>query len=312
MGTMPDTIYMRTVTIAGFVTIDIYVPLYKSITRYETCNCGENKQINSVTYTSLPFHYKKTAANDSDLCCQIFSLTGACGTGGADCSWQFSSYNPMLWDWDPNSPEHIETLTVPTDISCGTLSGSFNYTETQGSSGNACVPVTLGVSQDITISTSVPGGGSLASECHNMCCGSPTQLFVTVDAPDCPEIDGQVVTLDFATSYTNPGSGGGTYNTNGTMTIIWQGMLDLPGSCPVPISASVNTWSADTAAKCTWALTIGTSLATCLSEEKSLVGKSYCPPLTFSSTWNPSEYSDCDTPCCNDTEMSTISFDLDT
>jgi len=303
---MPAVIYMRTVTVVGFVTIDIYMPLYRDVVSYQRddCVCGGGSgglSPNGLAYWSMPFHYKRSAANEFDMCCQVFGLIGACGD--PYCTWQFVSYNPMLWEHGVE-PKHQEFLTVPTEISCGTTEGSFTYDETIGSSGNQCVN-SLVVTQTITISASVPGG-TLASPCHNMCCGQPLELYLTVNAPACPDIDGQVVTLKFIGAIMNQGADP-TYNVNGTIDVFWEGWLNLPGKCPVKVVVTNNTWSGNTAARCSWTLTIGAGLTICFQDEQFVDGKSYCPPITFSGDWNFDDAPDCEM-CCTDPSMT---FDLD-
>lgn len=302
MADMPSVIYVRTVTVILFVTIDIYVPLYKILQDTSKCICGENNSTNTVEYWSMPFHYKKSAANENDMCCQIFGIDGSCS--GDECVWRFTSYNPMLWEHGVD-PIYQTYLTVPTDITCGTLEGSTVYEESIGSSGNQCVASAFPVTQNITISQSVPGG-TLATECHNMCCGQPLELYLTVNAPSCPAIDGQVVTLSFTGAIMNQGPGG-TYNPNGTMTLYWQGKLTVPGGCPLSVTVTNNTWSGDTAAQCNWGISIGSGIFICFEGSATENDKSFCPPITFSGTWNPDTFDECDM-CCLDESMT---FDLD-
>lgn len=301
MSDMPAIIYMRTITVVGFVTIDIYMPLYKLLSDNESCICGENNNTNIIEYWSMPFHYKRSAANEFDMCCQIFGLGGSCS--GNECTWRFTSYNPMLWEHGVD-PKHQEFLTVPTEISCGTIEGGFVYNESIGSSGNQCVNALI-VTQTITISKSIPGG-VLATECHNMCCGQPLELFLTINAPDCPDIDGQVITLTFSGAVMNMGSPP-TYNINGTMTVYWAGKMLVPGGCPTTVVVSNNTWSANTTAQCNWNIEIRVGPFICFEDTQTENDKSFCPPLTFSGTWNPDAFEKCEM-CCIDLSMT---FDLD-
>ena len=304
MADMPAVIYIRTVTVMGAFNIkDWYVPLYKIVQPNQSCICGENNDTRVVEYWSMPFHFKRGAPNEFDMCCQIFGLDGGCT--GNECVWRFFSYNPMLWE-DQGDPLYVKNLTVPTEISCGTLEGSFHYIENDGSSGNQCVYRPLGVDQDITISQSVPGG-TLADECHNMCCGQPLELYLTVNAPECPDIDGQVVTLSFIGAVMNQGGDGAAYNSNGTMTLYWKGKLLVPNGCPLTVTVTNNTWSGDTTAQCRWGISIGTGVFTCFEGDAFENDKSFCPPITFSGTWNQDTFDQCDM-CCLDLAMT---FDLD-
>lgn len=310
MKDMPDVIYAR-IVVSTFLNVDVYVPLYKRHVHSDLCTCGA-VNVNAIDYYSPLFYLSNdTTPSDDVVCCGAILLSGACS--GGECVWFLQYFNPISAVESLADPYEINYPVVDAvsgdRITCGTLEGFVDFT--QNHNGNACLfsPFSPTLLTEITISQSIPGG-SAAALCDKLCCGLPTEVYVTISAPEsCPGLDGQVVTLYYySASGQTTGSGG--YNPFGEHIITWVGHLVACGCCPtaIPIILTNNTWTRTIGAdpddaRCKWSISVGG----CFAESVEEVGSDgpCAGDISFTGTWLEACVS-----CCTEDSEVTIEVDF--
>lgn len=306
---MPETIYAR-LQVNTFPNLDVYVPLYRTLPVTQICSCTEANP-SSIMYASPLFFMSNSAAEDDSVCCGSITLTGTCS--GDTCTWQIIYFNPL----SAESGSDTEVSWIPVvdaetgdRITCGTLEGVVEIDQYHDGSPCLFTPFSPTITTTITISQTIPGG-SAAALCDKLCCGIPLVLYLTINAPDCPELDGQVVILYYNEAEGRENDEGtSVVNPDGEHTLIWRGRLTGCGCCTVPVSLTNNTWSRETEGKaqCRWTLQIGTEHnGICFTDTISEDDNSFCPTdSVFSGTFGENG---CET-CC-EFGPNTITIDVD-
>jgi hypothetical protein len=311
MRDMPDTIYAR-IVVSTFLNVDVYVPLYKQRVQSDQCSCGA-VNVTSIDYYSPLFYLSNdTTPSDAVVCCGVIHLQGVCL--GDECEWFVRYYNPISAVEDLADPYEQVYPTVDAvsgdRITCGTLEGFVDFA--QNHNGNACLfsPFSPTLITEITISQTIPGG-SAALLCDKLCCGLPTEVYVTITADDeiCPGLDGQVVTLHY---YSTSGQVAGTegYNPFGEHIVTWVGYLIACGCCPtaIPITVTNSTWTRTIGAdpddaRCKWSISVGV----CFTESIEEVGDDgpCAGDVIFTGTWAEACFA-----CCTEDSEVTIEVDF--
>lgn len=283
----PDTMYARLQSdwtiISPEPPVDIYVIMYKAPKVGNKCDCGRSESI--ISYHSLLFNFIDNGypADTNTTCCAQVSLSASCAEpwfegydyeideGGcywsAAINWSGGESLVVVDDvtTDPDNPNPPESGRV----GCNSLSGFV----VMGGFGQipACVENADSAGGVlVTFSTGTPGGGAEADPCHYECCPDlGDTLYATLDIPDCPLLDGKVVSLYRKVGLIWIGTFGSCCEECGEYTIYFNAGLNY---YPPPL------------AECISAITIQKSspeTGTCFSDFISVPEETLCPPHTF-------------------------------
>lgn len=283
---LPDILYVRIQTPQpGLVPdIDVYTELYKyteprvceTPSGYDKCSCDPPPLSNTLRYISKLIHYSAYSCDPVTVCCLAVIWEAQRDPETGECAWTMYVHNPS----DPYSVSYLDT-----GAACDGASGSHGFTV--DSSGSQCILGGITGLSDIgvTISDTTPGGTE-AIPCCKLCCAFDRTLYLTLDVPDCPDLDGQVIELTYyeAQSLEFPAFGS-TVNPNGEHNEIWRGLSNIC-SCGqrVYFEVILNTFSNTDAdyAQCRWKLSVNQD--DCYSETQTEDDSSFCPTVVFSGT----------------------------
>lgn len=315
---LPETLYCRLIVTTPYASAltDYYCELHQVALALIENDCGCAIPSRAVAYASRLFTFTEDGASAvDDACCMSVYLDGICNSGTGLYTWVLRLNSPF-YDGQPDPasdsfPSRDCTLFEGTYGTQALIWQHLGGGDCFQGSGAGSVRMTAEITQ------SAPGGAA-AVECDRACCPDvPDTIYATITAPNCPVMDGAVVTLRYShsglrqsTTLTAP-----IRNPYGSYGTVWYGWMNLC-DCETHLRITVTqyTWSGYTGnpaggPSCAWAISVKANTQECYSMQMREDDDSMCLPVTFDSPDGVGTNDNCIL-CCTDGDNSAISIEV--